>query len=49
MNIASDVRMEGRAILEKLYPGYRIMELPRVSYSDFMPGAFIYARMRRRD
>lgn len=49
MSIAADVRMEGRAILEKLYPGYRIMELPRVSYSDFMPGAFIYARMRRRD
>jgi len=46
--LAQDVQREGRAILEKLYPEYKVMEA-RVSWSDFMPGAFIYARMRRRD
>lgn len=49
MKIAADVQIEGRAILEKLYPGYRVVELPDVKYSDFVPGCFIYARMRRRD
>ena len=49
MKVASDVTQYGREIMEKLYPGYRLMELPRVHYSDFLPGAFIYARMRRRD
>ena len=47
--IAADVQRDGRAILEALYPGYRVVELPDVHYSDFMPGAYIYARMRRRD
>lgn len=47
--IASDVRVDGRAILEGLYPGYRLMEEPRVTYSDYMPGCYIYARMRLRE
>lgn len=47
--IAADVQRDGRAILEALYPGYRVVELPDVHYSDFVPGAYIYARMRRRD
>lgn len=47
MKVAGDVYGEGREILEKLYPGYRLMESPRVTFSDYMPGAYIYARMRR--
>lgn len=46
MRVAADVLYAGREILEKLYPGYKLMEQPRVTYSDFMPGAYIYARMR---
>lgn len=49
IQVAADVRGAGREILEKLYPGYQLMEAPRVTYSDYMPGAYIYARMRRRD
>lgn len=47
--VAEDVRRSGREIFESLYPGYRLMEEPRVTFSDYMPGAYIYARMRRRD
>lgn len=49
MRVASDVMQYGREIMEKLYPGYKLMELPRVRYSDYMPGAYIYCRMRRND
>lgn len=45
--IAADVQRDGVAILEKLYPGYKVVELPDVKYSDFMAGAFIYARLRK--
>ena len=44
--IAQDVQHNGREILEKLYPGYRC-ERVEVKYSDFVAGAYIYARMRR--
>lgn len=47
MRIARDVETDGKAILEKLYPGYRLEEPVRVRYSDFVAGAYIYARMRR--
>ena len=47
--LAGDVMKDGREILEKLYPGYRLAEAPVVRYSDFVAGAYIYARMRRRD
>ena len=47
--IAEDVAFMGRAIFEKLYPGYRVAETIRVTYSDFLAGAYIYCRMRRRD
>lgn len=46
--IAADVMRDGRTILEKLYPGYRIVEGPRVRYSDYAAGAYIYARMYRK-
>lgn len=45
--VAEDVLYAGREIFEKLYPGYRLMATPRVTYSDFMPGCYIYCRMRR--
>lgn len=46
--IARDVRQAGREILEKLYPEYRLEEEPVIRYSDFVAGAYIYVRMRRR-
>lgn len=45
--IARDVQYAGKEILETIYPGYRLMEEPIVRYSDFVAGAYIYARMRR--
>ena len=45
--IARDVQYAGKEILEAIYPGYRLMEEPVVRYSDFVAGAYIYARMRR--
>jgi hypothetical protein len=45
--IAGDVRANGREILEKIYPGY-VLEDCIVKYSDFVAGAYIYARLRRR-
>lgn len=45
--IAQDVRANGREILEAIYPEYRLEEVT-VRYSDFVAGAYIYARMRRR-
>ena len=47
--LAANVIADGREILEKLYPGYRLAEAPTVRFSDFVAGAYIYARMRRRD
>jgi hypothetical protein len=47
--VAADVQKNGRAIFEALYPGYKVVELPDVKYSDFMAGAYIYCRLRRRD
>jgi hypothetical protein len=46
--IAADVMHSGREIFETLYPGYRVVELPDVRYSDFVAGAYIYARLRAR-
>ena len=47
--VAAEVRVNGREIFEKLYPGYKVVELPEVRYSDYVAGAFIYCRMRRRE
>lgn len=47
--MAANIMRDGRAILEKLYPGYRLAEEPVVRYSDFVAGAYVYVRMRRRD
>lgn len=47
--VAADIMRDGKAILEKLYPGYKLAEEPIVHYSDFVAGAYVYARMRRRN
>lgn len=47
--IAQDVQLRGAEIFERLYPGYRCMETPTVRYSDFVAGAYIFARLRRVD
>lgn len=47
--IAADVKQDGVAIFEKLYPGYKCVEQPRVLYTDFVAGAYIYARLRKRE
>lgn len=47
--IAREIETAAREIYERLYPGYVLVERPRVRYSDFVPGAYISARMRRRD
>ncbi len=47
--IAQDVQQYGREIFERLYPGYQCVEEPTVRYSDFIAGAYIFARLRRVD
>lgn len=47
--VAADVRMNAKEIFEKLYPDYILAEEPVIKYSDYVAGAYIYARMRRRD
>ena len=47
--IARDLEGDARAILEKKYPGYRLIEQPVIRFSDWLPGCYIYAMMVRRD
>lgn len=47
--VARDVMHAGKEIFEKLYPEYRLEEVPEVRFSDFVAGAYIYARMRKRE
>ena len=49
MMIAQDVQQYGREIFERLYPGYQCVSDPTVRYSDFVAGAYIFARLRRVD
>ena len=48
MRLADDVRAYGREIFEKIYTGYELIEDAEVRTSEFVSGAYIYARMRRR-
>lgn len=49
MQMAADVRQRGREIFEALYPGYRVVpDEVSVKLSDFVAGAYIYAKMRKR-
>lgn len=45
--VAADMHGCAKEIMEKIYPGY-VLEKAEVKYSDFIAGAYIYARMRRR-
>lgn len=45
--IARDVRANGKEIFERIYPGWELIEDVDVRVSDYVPGAYIYARMRR--
>lgn len=45
--IAADVRMYGREIFGKLFPGYRLADEIRVEASQFVAGAYIYACLER--
>lgn len=47
--IAEAVERDGCAIFEQCYPGYRCVATPTVRYSQYVPGAYIFARMRRVD
>ena len=47
MRIAQDAESKAKAEFEKRYPGYRLIEQPEIRYSDMMPGAYIYACMRK--
>ncbi len=44
--IAADVRANAREIFEKCWPGYRLSDEPKVLTSEFVAGAYIYARLR---
>lgn len=45
--IADDMQGCAKEIMEKIYPEY-VLEKAEVKYSDFIAGAYIYARMRRK-
>lgn len=47
--IAADVRANAREVFAKVYPGYRLVEEPKVQTSDFVAGAYIYAKLRIKD
>lgn len=44
--IAADVRVNAREVFEKVWPGYRLSDEPTVMTSEFVAGAYIYARLR---
>lgn len=45
--IARGMETDARRILETKYPGYRLIEQPRIRWSDFLPGCYIYAMLER--
>ena len=46
MQIAEDVRANGREVFAKVWPEYRLTDEPVVWMSDFVAGAYIRARLR---
>lgn len=44
--IATETQIEGKAIFEKFYPGYRLTSV-EVKRSDFAAGVYIYAKMTK--
>lgn len=47
--LATDVRANAKDIFESLYPDYRLCEEPTVRTSDYVEGAYIYAKMIRKE
>lgn len=47
--LAEDVRANAKDILEGMYPGYELAEDAKVKLSNYVEGAYIYAKMVRRD
>ena len=47
--IARAAEGDAKTIFEKRYPGYQLIEQPLIRYSEFLPGVYIYAMMRRSD
>ena len=47
-HLAADVRANAKDIFESLYPGYKLCEEPTVRTSDYVEGAYIYAKMIRK-
>lgn len=47
--IAHGLEMDGKYWMEKAYPKYRCIEDVSCRRSDYVPGAYIFARMRLRD
>lgn len=45
--ITQNVTADAKAEFAKRYPGYRLVEMPEIRYSDLMPGAYITAHLRR--
>lgn len=47
--VARDVLRDGMEIFRAMYPGYEPTEAPRVYISDYVAGAYIYCRLRRKE
>lgn len=47
--MAEDMQDQGMQILGKVYPQYEMHERPTIRTSEFMPGAYLYARMWKRE
>lgn len=47
--IAASLETDGKWWIEKAFPEFRCIEDVRCSRSDFLPGVYVAARMRRRD
>lgn len=47
--IARGLEMDGRWWVERAYPEFRCIEDVSCRRSDFLPGVYLFARMRRRD
>ena len=46
--IAADVQIDGKAIFETLFPGFRLVEdSPKTIVSDYVAGTYIRAKLRR--
>ena len=46
--LAQETMEDARTLFAKKYPGYYLVEQPAVRYSDFLPGVYIYAFLRKK-